>query len=103
MGLLNDFVQTNAQVEAWDRANNAIIKEGEHEKAVKEGKVGGNEYEEIKTFKDAAKGSGVDGKVEFDKPSDKPLDSRSKLYIVIAVVVAVMGIVYLAISNGWFS
>ena len=103
MGLLNDFVQTNAQVEAWDRANNAIQKETEHKIAEQRGEVEPNEFNEIKTFKESIKTGGVDGKVEFDKPSDKPLDFTGKLYIIIAIVIAIGGIVILAIRNGWFS
>ncbi len=102
MGLLNNFVQTNAQVDAWDRANQAIQKETEHKLAEQRGEAEPNEFEEIETLKDSLKTGGVDGKVEFDKPSDEPLDSRSKLYIIIAIVVAIGGILFFAINNGWF-
>lgn len=102
MGLLNNFVQTNAQVDAWDRANQAIIKETEHELAVQKGEAEPNEFEKIETLSDSLKTSGVDGKIEFDKPSNKSLDKRDKLYIIIAVIVAIGGVIAFGIQNGWF-
>ncbi len=101
MGLLNDFVQTNAQVDAWDRANQAIQKETEHKLAEQRGEAEPIEFDEIDTLQDSLKSGGVDGKIEFDKPETKPLDSRSKLYIIIAVLIVIGGAILFAVNKGW--
>lgn len=95
MGLLNDFVQTNAQVKAWDRANDAIQKETEHELAVQKGEAEPNEYEEISSFSDSIKNGGVDGKIEFDKPQKKPINKFDKVSLCIIAFIIIGAVIFM--------